>query len=308
MGKPKFSRKKYETPSHPWKEQRIRDENELIKKYGLKNKREIWKAETTLRKYRGQARELLAKIDSNDPQIKKESNQLITRLTRFNVLPLNATLDDVLALDTEAFLARRLQTLTYLKGLANTPKQARQLISHGHIAIAQRRITVPSYNVSKDEENMIEYTTDSALNDAAHPARPTGEFTSTITTGAPEPTPADKAPSTQPKKPQKPKEKEEKKTESKEPQKQQPLKETKETTDTKPSPESSEKKSPEKKPEKTPEKLQEKKETSKPEKIPEKPQEKKETSEPEKAQETTKESKETEKDKPKDSTADKEDK
>ena len=126
MGKPKFSRKKYETPSHPWKEQRIRDENELVKKYGLKNKREIWKAQTSLRKYRGQARELLAKIDSNDPQIKKESDQLIIHLTRFSVLPLNSTLDDVLALDTEAFLARRLQTLTYLKGLANTPHQARQ--------------------------------------------------------------------------------------------------------------------------------------------------------------------------------------
>ncbi len=32
----------------------------------MKNKREIWKAETSLRKYRGQARELLARIDSND--------------------------------------------------------------------------------------------------------------------------------------------------------------------------------------------------------------------------------------------------
>ena len=188
MGKPKFSRKKYETPSHPWKEQRIRDENELVKKYGLKNKREIWKAQTSLRKYRGQARELLAKIDSNDPQIKKESDQLIIHLTRFSVLPLNSTLDDVLALDTEAFLARRLQTLTYLKGLANTPHQARQLISHGHIAIGDRRITIPSYKVTKEEENMIIYTADSALNDLAHPARPSGEFTSKITPGSPEPT------------------------------------------------------------------------------------------------------------------------
>ena len=72
MGKPKFSRKKYVTPSHPWQEDRIKAENELIKKYGLKNKREIWKGETKLKKYRGQARELLAKIDSNDPQIKRE--------------------------------------------------------------------------------------------------------------------------------------------------------------------------------------------------------------------------------------------
>jgi len=46
MGKPKFSRKKYETPSHPWQEDRIKAENELVKKYGLKNKKEVWKART----------------------------------------------------------------------------------------------------------------------------------------------------------------------------------------------------------------------------------------------------------------------
>ena len=81
MGKPKFSRKKYDTPNHPWKEERIKAENELIKKYGLKNKREIWKAATALRKYRGQARELLARTASDDPQAKKEKGQLITHLT-----------------------------------------------------------------------------------------------------------------------------------------------------------------------------------------------------------------------------------
>ncbi|MBN2602591.1 MAG: 30S ribosomal protein S4 [Candidatus Thermoplasmatota archaeon] len=176
MGKPKFSRKKYETPSHPWREERIKTENDLIKKYGLKNKQEIWKAKTSLRKYRGQARELLAKIGSGNPQVKRESEQLLTHLTRMNILQLNSNLDDVLALVTEPILSRRLQTLTYLKGLANTPKQARQLISHGHIAIGGRKTTVPSYLVAKDEENEISYFADSPLNDVLHPARPSSEF------------------------------------------------------------------------------------------------------------------------------------
>ena len=180
MGKPKFSRKKYETPSHPWKEDRINREKELIKKYGLKNKREIWKGETTLRKYRSQARELLAKIGSGDMQIKKESNQLLAHLTRLNILPLNSTLDDVLALETEAILARRLQTITYLRGFANTPIHARQLISHGHIAITNRKINVPGYMVTKDEENEIDYIADSPLNDTMHPARPSSDFKSDI--------------------------------------------------------------------------------------------------------------------------------
>jgi len=178
MGKPKFSRKKYETPSHPWQEDRIKEENELIKKYGLKNKKEIWKAETRLRKYRGQARSLLAKITTGDEQSKKESEQLLLHLSRMNILPPNSTLDDVLTLNTEAILSRRLQTLTYLKGLANTPKQARQLIAHGHIAVGGRKVTIPGYMVTKDEESEISYVDKSPLNDPIHPARPKGEFSS----------------------------------------------------------------------------------------------------------------------------------
>jgi small subunit ribosomal protein S4 len=176
MGKPKFSRKKYETPSHPWQQDRINAENELIKKYGLKNKREIWKGQTVLKRYRSQARELLAKISGGDKQTKIESNQLLTHLTRYNILPLNSTLDDVLALETESVLARRLQTLTYLRGFANTPNQARQLIAHGHIGINDHRITIPGYMVTKNEENDIGYMKDSPLNDTIHPARPSSDF------------------------------------------------------------------------------------------------------------------------------------
>jgi len=178
MGKPKFSRKKYETPSHPWQEDRIKLENELIRKYGLKNKREVWRSQTRLRKYRSQARELLAKVATGDVQSKKESEQLLIHLNRLNVLPPNSTLDDVLTLDTESILSRRLQTLTYLKGLANTSYQARQLISHGHIAISNRRVTVPGYIVTKEEESEIGYTSDSPLNDVMHPARPRADFKS----------------------------------------------------------------------------------------------------------------------------------
>ena len=178
MGKPKFSRKKYETPSHPWQEDRIKAENELVRKYGLKNKREIWRAQTKLKKYRGQTRELLARVKTGDAQSKRESDQLLMHLNRMSILPPNSNLDDVLALETESILARRLQTLTYLKGLSSTPDQARQLISHGHIAIDDRKVTVPSYMVTKDEESKIGYTTDSALNDLMHPARPRSDYKS----------------------------------------------------------------------------------------------------------------------------------
>lgn len=176
MGKPKFSRKRYETPSHPWKEERIKNEDELVRKYGLKNKREVWKSETRLRKYRGEARRLLARVDSDDIQSKREIDQLLMHLTRMSILPPNSNLDDVLALENEKILSRRLQTQVYLKGFARTPKQARQLIIHGHIAVNGKKVTVPSYMVEKKEEDKIGYTGNSPLNIAMHPERPQPKF------------------------------------------------------------------------------------------------------------------------------------
>jgi len=157
---------------HPWKETRIRSERELMKKYGLKNHKEVWKAKTYLGKHREQARELLAKVGISNPQIKKESDQLLLHLTRMGIVSMGASLDDVLALDTESVLSRRLQTLVYLKGFSSTPYQARQLISHGHVAVKGTKVTIPSYMVGKDEESQIQYTVRSPLNEISHPARP----------------------------------------------------------------------------------------------------------------------------------------
>ena len=41
MGDPKKIRKSYRTPSHPWQKQRIVEEDELLKTYGIKNKTHI---------------------------------------------------------------------------------------------------------------------------------------------------------------------------------------------------------------------------------------------------------------------------
>jgi small subunit ribosomal protein S4 len=172
MGQPKFPRKQYDTPLHPWKEERIKQERELMKKYGLKNHQEVWRAKTFLGKYRQQARELLARMGSRDPQIKRESDQLLLHLTRMGILRLGSTLDEVLALETESVLSRRLQTLVYLKGFSGTANQSRQLITHGHVKIGDRKVTIPGYLVAKDEEEWIGYTTLSPLNELSHPARP----------------------------------------------------------------------------------------------------------------------------------------
>ncbi|MEM2803764.1 MAG: 30S ribosomal protein S4, partial [Nitrososphaerota archaeon] len=44
MGDPKRQRKKYETPKQPWRSDRLLEELKLVGEYGLRNKRELWRA------------------------------------------------------------------------------------------------------------------------------------------------------------------------------------------------------------------------------------------------------------------------
>ncbi|MGB0652393.1 MAG: 30S ribosomal protein S4 [Thermoplasmatota archaeon] len=173
MGQPKFPRKKYTTPSHPWQGERIQAEKEIQKKWGLKNKREIWKAQTRLREIRGQARELVSRTrNPADSQAAREARLLLKRLHRSGYTPEDAQINDVLGLEVETILTRRLQSQVYLKGLARTPKQARQFVSHGLIQIGDRRVTTPSYLVRREEEDLIHIDAGKTIADENHPVRP----------------------------------------------------------------------------------------------------------------------------------------
>ena len=170
MGHPKFPSKHYDTPSHPWQKVRIEEESGLIHQYGLKNKREIWRANTKVREMRRQARKLTA--NSGDEQAQKEKNLLLAKLNRLGMLEQNSGLEDVLTMTSESVLDRRLQTQVYLQGLSSTVKQARQLIVHGHISIDGAVARVPGILVTKLQEKNISYSPTSALNSDLHPVRP----------------------------------------------------------------------------------------------------------------------------------------
>ena len=152
MGQPRKSRKKYNTPPHPWNAERIKNENKLMTKYGLKNKKEIWKADTLVRRYSREARYLLG---FGADQMVREKTQLLAHLARTGVLPEGAALEDILDLNVEDILRRRLQTIVYKKGLARTPKEARMFVVHGHIALNGKKINSPSYVVLDGQEDAI---------------------------------------------------------------------------------------------------------------------------------------------------------
>ena len=173
MGEPKFARPKFDTPSHPWKAERIEEEHAIQKNHGLKNMREIWKSKSQLRRHRRQAMRLIGMADDGISHSQREKDDLIRSLHSKGLIASDASLDDILSLGTEDILNRRLQAQVYYKGLASTMKQARQLVTHGHICVGDQKVTIPSYTVSRDEEELIKYHVSSDLNDPENQIRKT---------------------------------------------------------------------------------------------------------------------------------------
>ena len=143
-------RKKYKKPRRPWDKSLLEEERKLMIEYGLRRKRELWRAKEILRKYRRLARKLNAIKDKDREKI------LLGKLYKLGLVDENANLDTVLSLTVKDILNRRLQTIVYRKGLANTIKQARQFIVHGHVKINGRKVVYPSYLVPREEEDKIE--------------------------------------------------------------------------------------------------------------------------------------------------------
>lgn len=158
MGDPKRQRRKWVGPKHPWRLDVLKEETELLGRYGLRNKRELWRAKTMLRNFRHRARELLGNPDE------RKERELIGKLVKLGILSEGATLDDVLGLTVDRLLERRLQTIVYRKGLAKTLHQARQYITHGHVAVGDKVISVPGYLVQAKEEALVNYAPLSPLN------------------------------------------------------------------------------------------------------------------------------------------------
>ncbi len=132
MGEPRRLNRQYSVPKKMWNKQKIVSERKIINEYGLKTKKEVWKAETIVRKLRKTARNLLAgNVDDYD----KRHQELFSKLINLGIFTKDSVLEDVLKLQTTDFLERRLQTQVLRKGLSLSAKQARQLITHGHIAV-----------------------------------------------------------------------------------------------------------------------------------------------------------------------------
>ena len=154
MGDPRKITKKYKKPKKLLDKTRVIEEGKLKREYGLKNARELWIAQSELRRVRREARKLLA---LSEEERKKGAAVVLGKLERMGILAGDATIDNILSLTVRNFLERRLQTIVFRKGMARTPVQARQLITHGYIAIKGRKATSPGTTVTHATEGDIAY-------------------------------------------------------------------------------------------------------------------------------------------------------
>jgi len=149
VGDPRKSKKKYTRPRSIWTSDQISSELYIVGSYGLRNKRELWRAQTEIARIRNQARSLLSL--PIEVRHEKETN-LLNYLIRLGVVESGSTLDDILNLKIEDILERRLQTIVMKRSNLKSPYQARQIVVHGHVSIGNRKINLPGYLVRKDEE------------------------------------------------------------------------------------------------------------------------------------------------------------
>ena len=142
----KRKHKTYSRPKRPFEKVRIDEEAGIKKDFGLKNKKEIWKAEANVSLIRRRAKELI----SSNPQ---EKQKLFDRLKKVGI-KVNS-IADVLSLDKRDYLKRRLQSVLLEKRIATTPKSARQLITHRKVLVNGRVVDSPSYIVPVEMEGKI---------------------------------------------------------------------------------------------------------------------------------------------------------
>ena len=161
MGDTKLPRKTWKKPKRPLNFDLKMEELKTLGSFGLKTKRELWKARTELSRIRNQARSLLA-LRQEDRERKEPI--LMKSLSRNGLVTENATLDDVLNLEINDLLSRRLQSFVMKKLNFKTPYQARQAVVHGHIMIGEKIVNIPSYVVRSDEENIIKLSPESKFN------------------------------------------------------------------------------------------------------------------------------------------------
>ena len=142
----KRKHKSYSRPKRPFDKVRLGEEANIKEEYGLKNKIEIWKADSQIRSIREKAKKLISAGHENQKALFERLKKIGFKVD---------SISDVLSLEKQDYLNRRLQTLVFKKRLARSPKHARQMIVHKKVFVNGGIVNNPSYIVPVEFEGKI---------------------------------------------------------------------------------------------------------------------------------------------------------
>lgn len=146
MGQIKRNKRTFEFPKKKWDKTKLIFEKELVKKYGLKNKKELYVLSMKLKK----ARKAFKNFSNENKDFEKE--ELIQKYVKLGLLKKDEFFLDI---TQENFLNRRLQTIVFMNGFAKTILEARQKITHKKIKIFSKIKKYPGEIISSIEEKNI---------------------------------------------------------------------------------------------------------------------------------------------------------
>ncbi len=146
----KRKHKTYSKPKRPFDKVRIEEEGVIKKEFGLKNKKEIWKADARIKSIREKAKKLISASE-------EDKNAFFNRIKKIGFKV--DSISDVLSLDKKDYMRRRLQTILFDRKIAKTIDGARQLITHKKVLVGGKIVSSPSYIVPIDLEKNIKLKT-----------------------------------------------------------------------------------------------------------------------------------------------------
>lgn len=160
-------KKQHIKPRQIFEAERIKEENVLKERFGLRSKREIWKTLAKVNYFRRRAKELA----------KSSLEEQAIFFGKLRALGLSVdSIADVLDLNVENLLERRLPTVVVKKGLAHSLLDARQMVVHKRVRLNGKVMDSPSYIVPVAKENLI------TIKKKERKAKPVVESTSDIQT------------------------------------------------------------------------------------------------------------------------------
>ena len=112
----------------------------------MKNKKEIWKADAKVKSMREKAKKLISADAGAQKKLFDQLNKIGIKVE---------SIADVLGLELQDYLNRRLQTVILNKGIANKIKHARQMITHKKVLVNGKVVSTPSYIVPVAFEDKI---------------------------------------------------------------------------------------------------------------------------------------------------------